>query len=148
MSLQTVIHQNNRITQAWICLALILANFLAQVLYYLHLYAGRMPLALEIRGSLVMGSVFTLFLAGAVLFLKRQAAGYWLLIPFLTVEFLFYLYNTIGAVVHGYGLFFQVFNPDLTLRIVFSIGYLNFFASGYFLYLLLRNREAFIPTSF
>jgi hypothetical protein len=63
---------------------------------------------------------------------------------FLATEFLFYLWNTIGAVIHGYGLFFQLHNPDLLLRAVFAIGYINLFASGYFLCLLLFKRADFL----
>lgn len=59
------------------------------------------------------------------------------------IEFLFYLWGVISSLAHGSGLFFQIHNPDLLLRIIFSIGYINFFASGYFLFLLLRHRDAF-----
>lgn len=62
----------------------------------------------------------------------------------LVVEFLFYLWNTIGEVVHGFGLFFHLQNPDLLLRTVFAIGYINLFASGYFLCLLLWKRSNFL----
>jgi hypothetical protein len=60
------------------------------------------------------------------------------------MEFLFYLWNTVGEVIHGFGLFFHIYNPNLTLRIVFTIGYLNLFAAGYFLLLLLVKRRIFL----
>ncbi len=47
------------------------------------------------------------------------------MLMFLAVEFLFYLWNTLGEVLHGYGLFFHLTNPDLLLRAVFAIGYVN-----------------------
>ena len=66
------------------------------------------------------------------------------MVMFLAVEFLFYLWNTLGEVIHGYGLFFHLNNPDLLLRAVFAIGYVNLFASGYFLALLLLKRSRFL----
>ena len=49
-----------------------------------------------------------------------------------------------SGVIHGYGLFFQLANPDLLLRVVFAIGYINLFASGYFLGLLILKRVNFL----
>ncbi len=66
-----------------------------------------------------------------------------MMLVFLSAEFLFYLWGIIGTIVRGPGLFFQINNPDLLLRIVYSIGYMNFFASGYFLFHLLRHRDFF-----
>ena len=63
---------------------------------------------------------------------------------FLTMEFLFYVWNAIGSVVHGFGLFFQIYNPDPILKIVFIIGYVNLFAAGYFLFLLINKRNYFL----
>ncbi len=143
MSIRSSISRKNILTQAWICLALILANFVAQVPYFFHLYARTQDLATDIRSFLIMGAVFVVFLAGAILLFKGRRSGFWLLGIFLSAEFLFYLSNTVRSVLRGYALFFQVFNPDLTLRIIYSIGYLNLFASGYFLFLLLRNPDAF-----
>jgi hypothetical protein len=88
--------------------------------------------------------VFAVFLFASILLFKRIVAGYWLMLIFLAVEFLFYLWNTIGEVVHGYGLFFHLQNPDLLLKTVFAIGYINLFASGYFLCLLLLKRARFL----
>jgi len=132
--------------QVIILFLLILANFIAQIPYYLHLYyRPDNPLAHVTKG-LPLLVVFVVFLLASLLLFKRQALGYWLMVLFLAVEFLFYLWNTIGAVIHGYGLFFQLTNPDLLLRAVFTIGYVNLFASGYFLGLLLLKRESFLDT--
>ena len=68
------------------------------------------------------------------------------MIVFLTVEFLFYLWDTLCEVIHSYGLFFHLTNPDLLLRAVFAIGYVNLFASGYFLGLLLLKRDRFLDS--
>lgn len=131
--------------QVIVLFLLILANFIAQVPYFLHLYyKPGMNLLAEVKPSLIMGFVFAVFLVSSILLFKRTIAGYWLMLLFVTVEFLFYLWNTIGEVVHGYGLFFHLQNPDLLLKIVFTIGYINLFAAGYFLCLLLLKRGDFL----
>jgi hypothetical protein len=131
--------------QTIILFLLILANFIAQVPYFLRLYykPGMNWLA-EGRPFLIMGFVFAVFLVASILLFRRSIAGYWLMLAFLMVEFLFYLWNTVGEVVHGYGLFFHLQNPDMLLKIVFAIGYINLFAAGYFLGLLLVRRGDFL----
>jgi hypothetical protein len=132
--------------QVSILFFLILANFLAQIPYFLHLYYNpHNPLA-DVRGILLMLLVFGVFLLASILLFTRRATGYWLMLLFVAVDFLFYLWNTVGAVIHGYGLFFQLNNADLLLRVIFAIGYVNLFASGYFLGLLLIGRDYFLRT--
>ena len=109
--------------QVIVLFLLILANFIAQIPYYLHLYYNPNNLLAQARGGLVMLFVFGVFLLASIL-----------------------LWNTLGEVIHGYGLFFHLTNPDLLLRVVFAIGYVNLFASGYFLGLLLLKRARFIDS--
>jgi hypothetical protein len=92
-----------------------------------------------------MGSVFGFFLTASFLLFHRKKAGYPLMPVFLAVEFLFYLWGVIGFIIYGYGIFFQMANPDVLLRIVLFIGYLNFDASGYCLILLMRYKHDFQP---
>ncbi len=133
--------------QTVILFLLILANFIAQVPYFLRLYyRPGMNFLAEARPFLIMGFVFVVFLIASILLFKRTIAGYWLMLMFLAVEFLFYLWNTVGEVVHGYGLFFHLQNPDLLLKIVFAIGYINLFAAGYFICLLLLRRDDFLDS--
>lgn len=139
---------NKIMRQVGILFALVLANFMAQIPYFFHLYYRSQPLFISMRSFLVLGFVFAFFLAASFLLFYRQRIGYFLMVAFLSVEFLFYLWGLVGSTLHGYMLFFQLNNPDLLLRIVYSIGYLNFFASGYFLYLILRHRNFFIDGSF
>ena len=133
----------NIVMQAKILFVLILANFLAQIPYFFHLYFRSQSLLVSIRSFLIMGAVFAFFLTASFLLFKGKIWGYPLMIIFLTIEFLFYLRGVIAATLHGYGLFFQVFNPDPVLRIIYSVGYLNLFASGYFLLLLLLHKDLF-----
>ena len=60
------------------------------------------------------------------------------------MEFFFYSWNLISQVITGLGLFFHLRELDPVLWLVFVIGYLNLFASGYFLLLLLKNRQAWL----
>jgi hypothetical protein len=140
--------QNKKITvPAVICFGLILANFITQVPYYFHLYFQTQPLSITLRSLVIMGVVFAFFLSGPILLFNKKRLGYWLTISFLSIEFLFYLLNQISSVSHGYGLFFQINNPDLTLRVIYSIGYTNLFACGYLLFLLMRYRDFFLGNS-
>lgn len=124
------------LVQVWVCFGILLANFIAQVFYFYHLYyTSQHPLP-NLSSSLLMGFVFAIFLASFSLSMKQHKAGVLALLAYLSVEFLFYLWNIIGAVLHGFGWFFHLREPDPILWLVFAIGYLSFFASGYFLVLL------------
>lgn len=131
--------------QARLLFFLILLNFVAQVPYFIHLYIRTQPLSTTLRSALIMGAVFAFFMIASVYLFKGRSPGYPLMLVFLAVEFLFYFGNLINSLRHGYAPFFQVNNPDLTLRIIYSIGYLNLFASAYFLYLLLFHPDPFRP---
>ena len=132
--------------QVIVLFLLILANFIAQIPYYFHLYYNPNNLLAQARGVLIMSFVFAFFLLASLLLFKQKVLGYGLMVTFLAVEFLFYLWNTLGGVLHGYGWFYHLTNPDLLLRAVFAIGYINLFASGYFLLLLLLKRTNFLNT--
>ena len=125
--------------QVIILFLLILANFLAQIPYYLHLYYNPNNLLAQVKGGFLLLIVFAVFLLASFLLFKRTVIGYWLMVMFLVVEFLFYMWNTLGGVIHGYGFLYHLANPDLILRAVFAIGYMNLFVSGYFLGLLLLH---------
>lgn len=129
--------------QAKVAFLLILVNFLAQVPYFFYLYYRRQSFSVSLRSFLIMGLVFAVFLSGSILLFTHRRWGYPLMMLFLLAEFFFYLLNVINSAVHGFGLFFQIHNPDLILRVIYSIGYMNLFASGYFLYLLIRYRDLF-----
>ena len=130
--------------QVWILFASILANFVAQVVYFFHLYYTPQQPFPAPRSLLLLGSVFALFLVGYALFMKRKRIGFYLLALFLFMEFAFYLWNLIGGGLRGPGWFFHLSEPDPVLWIVFAMGYLNLFTSGYFLFLLLRNRQIWL----
>jgi hypothetical protein len=125
----------------------ILVNFFAQIPYFFHLYYGSQSWLTDLRSFVILGSVFAFFLVGSIRLFKRRRSGYWLMVVFLSVEFLFYLFGVIFTALRGYGFFPQVNNPDLWLRIIYSIGYINLFASGYFLFLLIIRKANFLNSS-
>ncbi len=89
-----------------------------------------------------MGSVLALFLISFFLLISKNKAGFPLMVIYLTVEFLFYLWNIVSSGFRqGYGWFFHFRERDPVLWIVFAIGYLSFFAAGYFIVLLIVNRR-------
>ena len=136
----------NRTTriQVWILFGIIMANFIAQVLYFFRLYYTPQHPFPELKSFLLLGLVFVLFLLGFTLFIKNKRVGFYLLALFLSMEFVFYLWNLIGQVINGLGLFFHLRELDPVLWLVFLIGYLNLFASGYFLLLLFKNRQTWL----
>jgi hypothetical protein len=129
--------------QACVLFALILLNFVAQIPYFVHLYLGRQAPAVTARSALIMGAVLAWFLLAAWLLFRGQRPGYLLMVAFLATEFAFYLFGLIQSAAHGYPPFFQAGNPDVVLRVIYSIGYMNLFASGCFLLLLLWRRSQF-----
>jgi len=91
-----------------------------------------------------MGIVLALFIVAYTLLIKHYKTGYWLMILFLSMEFLFYLSSALISVSYGHRLFFQLYNPDPILWTVFDIGYLNLFASAYFLFFLFCRKNYLI----
>ena len=129
--------------QVWVLFVVLLANFVAQVPYFIHLYYSPQHPLPDLRSSVLMGSVLALFLISFSLLLAKRMAGYYLLLFYLSLEFFFYLWNILGGVAHGYGLFFHLADRDPVLWAVNAVGYLSFFAAGYLLVLLLVQRRKF-----
>ena len=137
----------NRTTrlQVWVLFGVLLANFVAQVPYFLQLYYGPQHPLPDLKSTLLLGSVLLLFLVSFGQLLAKRAAGYYLLIFYLALEFFFYLWNIFGGARHGFGLFFHLADRDPVLWAVNAVGYLSFFAAGYFLLLLIARRRQFLP---
>lgn len=129
--------------QVYFLFTVILANFIAQIPYTIHLYGVQRLVALT-PGWFAMLFVFLLFLFGFIFLMRKNILGYWILFSFLLMEFLFYLYNETLGFLHGYGIIYHLTHDDPLLKIVFLIGFLNLFASGYFLFLLLSKRLVFV----
>jgi hypothetical protein len=74
--------------QGIILFLLILANFIAQIPYYLHLYYNPNNPFAQARGILLMLFVFVVFLLASVLFFQRKTLGYclWIFYRLVTSE--------------------------------------------------------------
>lgn len=64
--------------QVIILFVLILANFIAQIPYYLHLYYHPNNLLAQAKGVLLLSFVFVVFLLASLLLFKGRVLGYWL----------------------------------------------------------------------
>jgi len=62
--------------QAIILFLLILANFIAQIPYYLHLYYHPNNLLAQVKGGLLLLFVFVVFLLASLFLFKQSALGY------------------------------------------------------------------------
>ena len=132
----------NILIQVWILFSILLSNFAAQIVYFYHLYyTPEHPLP-NFRSALLMGSVFVLFLLSYILLIRKHKVAFYAMGFYLCLEFFFYLWNIVGSGLRPeYGWFFHLRDHDPVLWIVFAIGYLSFFASGYFLVLILVQRK-------
>jgi hypothetical protein len=127
--------------QIWILFGILLADFVAQVVYFYHLYyTPRQPFP-DLKSAVLMGAVFAMFVASYWLLINKRKAGYPAMLVYLALEFLFYLWNFVGGIIHGFGWFYHLNEHDPVLWVVFAIGYLSLFASGYFLALLIYHRQ-------
>lgn len=125
-------------------LAIVLANYLAQIPYYLDVYYFPHHAAPNLPDLLLLLATLVWFLIGYAGLARGSRAGYWVLLAFLIVEVGFYLYNMVIQVTHGYAPFFHLHARDPILFVVFAIGYLNLLAGLYFLYFLLRHRRTLV----
>ncbi|HZU18378.1 MAG TPA: hypothetical protein VFD01_17470, partial [Candidatus Dormibacteraeota bacterium] len=117
----------------------VLANYLAQVPYDLHLYGTRYNPA----GAALLALTLAWFLTGFLLLLRGSAAGYLMTLGFAIVDFVFYLFNAVNSSLHGFGPLYHLSRfDDPILWVVFLVGYVNFVAAGYLIWLLLRRGPA------
>ncbi|HEU0025911.1 MAG TPA: hypothetical protein VFQ25_02245 [Ktedonobacterales bacterium] len=122
----------------------VVANYIAQVPYYLRLYYFPHHTPPALWGSLALAATLAWFLAGWALLWRGRSVGYGLTLSFLVVETGFYLYNEVNQVAHGFPPFFHLANPDPVLWTVFAIGYLNMVAGIVFIAMLLASRRALL----
>ena len=118
---------------------IVIANYVAQIPYGIHLYHGHYNMV----GVFMLFVTLVWFMAG--FFLRHTKVGYWLLLSFLAVEFLFYFHGEILMLFWGYGIGYHLLRvKDQVLWWVFFIGDVNFVAAGYYLYYLLRKKSLFV----
>jgi hypothetical protein len=128
----------------WLVLAVVGANYLAQIPYYLDVYYFPHGAPPSLSGSILLGLTCVWFLVGYVRLAAGSAKGYWLLLSFLVTEVFFYAHNMFIQVTHGYPLFLHLIARDAILTVVFDIGYLNMLLGVCFIVYLLRHRHDLI----
>jgi hypothetical protein len=119
--------------------AVVIANYGAQVVYALHLYGT----TLSRSGALLLGATLAWFLIALSLYRAGKRAGYWLLLAYAAVQFLFYFNAEIIGTLVGAGLPYQLGRTDdPIIWLTFLVGDLNFVAAAGVLVYLLRHRSA------
>ena len=114
----------------------VIANYLAQIPYYLINYYFPSHLLPSPTAIILLGLTLVWFLAGFIAVRQRRAWGYWLLLSYLIVVVLFYLNSLIFGAAQA-----QVLNPNPILKVVFLVGYLAGIVCGIYAVMLLRNRR-------
>jgi hypothetical protein len=115
--------------------AVTLANYAAQMPYYLHNdYSPQHPLP-GVRAVALLGVTLAWFALGLAGFMRHRRWGFAVLASFLAAEAIFY------AGTFGTGVFiFQLENHSDLLKTVFVIGYVSGAAAAYYAYRLFRDR--------
>lgn len=114
----------------------VIANYLAQIAYSLHLY--HKILGQSLIGALLLSGTFLLFIIPYILIWQRKRSGYMGMLIFLVIEFVFYLASFVESIIIYTIPFYNLTNRDPLLFTVFLIGYINFLAAGYFIYISLK----------
>ncbi len=110
-----------------VLLVVVLANYLAQLVYYLDLYYPQPP---AIPGAALLVLTFVWFLAGYLGARRGWWMGRLLLLTFLLAMVGFYVTSPFGLLIHGYGLLWHFQHHDLPVRMVFAVRYLNMFVGA------------------
>lgn len=126
-------------------LGVVLANYLAQIPYYLRLYYFPHGAPPSPSGTALLTLTLLWFLAGFAGTVHRWAPGYWLLLAYFATVVIFYSRNMLTQVTHGYPPFLHVWGErDPILFVVFAIGYVNMLAGIYFVYFLIGHRRSLL----
>jgi hypothetical protein len=131
-------NQPARARIVWIYAVAVIANYVAQVPYTLHLYGTEFSRT----GALLLGATLAWFIVAMRLFLNARRLGYWLLLAYAIVQTLFYLDGEVVLAFAGYGLPYHLSHTgDPIVWLTFLIGDLNFIAAvATVVYLLTRRR--------
>jgi hypothetical protein len=113
-----------------------LANYAAQVPYYLHNdYSGAHPLP-GLRAVLLLAATLAWFAVGLAGITRNRSWGFGVFISFLITEAFFYAMSlAIGAFI------FQLDNPSILLKAIYAIGYVSGAVAAYYAYRLIRERR-------
>jgi hypothetical protein len=117
----------------------VIANYLAQIPYYLINYYFPSHLLPSPTAIILLGLTLVWFLAGFFAVRRRRAWGYWVLLSYLIVVVLFYLNSLIFGAAQA-----QILNPNPILKVVFIVGYVAGAVSAVSAVFLLRNRHRLV----
>lgn len=132
-------HRSARSLPISLYTAVVIANYLAQVVYALHLYGT----AFSRSGALLLGGTLAWFLIALGLYRAGRRIGFGLFFAYTTAQFLFYFDTEVIGALLGSGLPYQLGRTqDLIVWLTFLVGDLNFVAAAGLLIYLLRHRGA------
>lgn len=117
----------------------VLINYAAQIPYYLHQYYFPYHAQPNWSGVALLALTFVWFLFGYVRYVRGKRYGWGLLLSFLVAQVIFYGYSVLLSFVGG-GALAQLQTPSPFIRVIFSIGYLNFAVALYYVAWLLVKR--------
>jgi hypothetical protein len=116
----------------------VIANYVAQVPYTIHLYGT----AFSRTGALLLGATLVWFVVAMRLFLAGRRSGYWLLLAYAAIQTLFYLNGEVILAIEGYGLPYHLSHTqDLIVWLTEIVGVLNFLAAIAMVGYLLAHRQ-------
>jgi hypothetical protein len=123
----------------------VIANYVVQVPYALHLYGT----VFSRTGALLLVATLGWFVVALWLFRRGSRGGYWLLVGYALVQLVFYLDSEVLMSFRGFGLPYHLAHTsDLIVWLAFVIGDLNFIAAGIAAFYLIRHRRTYLrPTS-
>jgi len=126
---------------------IVLANYAAQIPYYLHQYYAPHHFLPDIIGSLLLLITLVWFLLAFRLLSRGSKTGWWLMVAYLSVVFLFYIQTQIMQLVTVHQILLHVYHPaGFLLFMVFAIGYINCLAAVYYLIYLMAKRKSLLTT--
>jgi hypothetical protein len=132
----------NRRPSLRILLWFVIADFLAQIPYYLHNYYFRSHAAPSVSAIVLLGATLAWFLVGYIALRARKRYGFWLLLGFLVIEGLFYLVTLVSGIAA-----IQMQNPSLIIKAVYVIGYASGIVALVYVVALVRFRTSYLTAS-
>lgn len=121
-------------------LYVVIANYVAQIPYYLHQYYFPHHAAPNWSGVALLALTLIWFLVGYIRFVRGKRYGWSLLFTFLGAQVIFYGHAHLLGFVGG-GAVAQLSTHSQFLLVIFLIGYLNFVVAVYYLVWLLFKRR-------
>lgn len=124
-----------------VLLGAVAVNYTAQIPYYLHQYYFPHHQTPSVVGTLLLGLTLSWFIVGYSRYVLEKRDGWGILLGFLLAQVLFYSHSVVLGLLTGGGVEAQLTTKSHFLLVIFSIGYVNFLVSSYYVFWLLRHRR-------